>query len=224
MKIAFISDTHNNYVDIDPVDLIIHCGDFCHAGRKVTQGMIQWETSIRAQFKRWRDIAPIIAIPGNHDFIAEECSQWLKEEFQSIDCKLLIHEETEFNGLKIFGTPYQKIFHNWAFNLLNKDLERKINQIPYCDILISHVPPYGIFDITKASILDSPEDMLNDEFSRSGCKFLLNKVLDIKPRICCFGHIHRWGGHRYINDTIYINCAVTDEKYLPENSPIYLAI
>merc|ERR1719356_615064 len=47
-------------------------------------------------------------------------------------------------GLKIFGSPWQPYFYNWAFQLpRGKDLAEKWQQIPNdTDILVTHGPPF----------------------------------------------------------------------------------
>jgi Icc-related predicted phosphoesterase len=45
------------------------------------------------------------------------------------------------------------------------------------DILITHGPPFGIFDRTAKKV-------------NAGCKYLLAKIQKVKPKIHIFGHIH----------------------------------
>ena len=46
-------------------------------------------------------------------------------------------------GIKIYGSPWQPNYFNWAFNLpRGKLLKQKWDKIPNCHILLTHGPPY----------------------------------------------------------------------------------
>ena len=70
----------------------------------------------------------------------------------------------------------------------------KINQKNLEDlIIISHIPPHSICDLT------------NDGHN-VGSKSYFNLILKIKPRLVLFGHIHEnWGKDECIEDTSFLN-------------------
>jgi Icc-related predicted phosphoesterase len=85
----------------------------------------------------------------------------------------------EIEGVRIFGSPYVKKHGQTAFGY--RDGSKVWADIPPVDILMTHGPPYGIADIAK-------------ENKRVGCEFLLEKVMEIRPKFHIFGHIHESGG------------------------------
>jgi len=117
--------------------------------------------------------------------------------------------------LKIWGSPYTPTFQSWYF-MRNRglDIKKHWDLIPSdIDILVTHGPPYGMFDETIEEI-------------RVGCEDLRLAVQErIKPRIHCFGHIHECGNSTAkINGITYVNCSYVDERYLPVNSSIRLVL
>ena len=211
MRIACISDTHNHYVEMESCDLIIHAGDAFHAGKNPNLNLIQWEANVKRQFARWREIAPVIYVPGNHDILLETHSLFMREEFRTLDINILDHNRVNILGLEIFGTPVQPMFGGWAFNYNDRERKEKFAHVTPCDILVTHCPPYGILDET-------------DFGDHVGCWVLGNKVKELNPRYHCFGHIHHSRGQIKINDTTHINCAVTDESYRLAHKPIYIEL
>ncbi len=70
-------------------------------------------------------------------------------------------------------------FFGWAFNRnRGKEIRKHWKLIPSdIDVLITHSPPYGILDTTKAEIHD-------------GCEDLLKAVKQSQPKYHPVGHIH----------------------------------
>ena len=78
------------------------------------------------------------------------------------------------------------------------------------DILITHGPPLGILDHSPGSE------------RREGCPELLEAVLEAKPRLHMFGHIHAGYGTLRAPGTIFVNAAIFDEGGPMEREPIVL--
>jgi hypothetical protein len=76
---------------------------------------------------------------------------------------------------------------------------------PKIDVLISHSPPYGILDESG-----------NINY---GCPDLLQKVLEIKPKLHLFGHTHAAYGSDKSRNTAFFNAAITNDDYLIVNEP-----
>jgi len=55
-----------------------------------------------------------------------------------------------------------------------------------------------------------------------GDEDLFNRILEVKPKLHCCGHIHWAYGQKSFNDTEFINAAVLNERYEHENKPVKL--
>lgn len=209
MKISCISDTHgvcHKQLKIKDVDLIIHAGDVSNRGLKteVTE-FLEWFSD---------QDGDKIFIAGNHDFFF----QYKKEEIDELISRYpsvtyLMDESTEFEGLKIYGSPWQPWFYDWAFNLRRgSEIAEKWAKIPNeLDILVTHGPAYGILDETVRG-------------EKVGCEELLKKINEVKPKYHISGHLHESYGQFKGENTIFLNASVLDEKYRFKNQPIFLEI
>tara|TARA_R110002073_G_scaffold128374_2_gene274096 strand:- start:242 stop:643 length:402 start_codon:yes stop_codon:yes gene_type:complete len=129
------------------------------------------------------------------------------------NCIYLQDESVEIEGLKIYGSPWQPWFFNWAFNLRTpEELKEKWDKIPEdTDVLVTHGPPLGILDLTM--------DGLN-----VGCSELIKAVERIKPRAHIFGHIHEGYGDTMLDGCIFVNASINTHRYRPINEPIIFEI
>ena len=154
MKITFISDTHNKHKQVTSSlpggDLLIHAGDISSMGYKhEIQEFCKWFNSLENYTVK-------TFIAGNHDFgfekepeMAKEVVNFYKDIVYLQDSFLGYGVDTE-NYVKIYGSPWQPEFHNWAFNLSKGglELEQKWNNIPEdTDILVTHGPVLGYLDM-----------------------------------------------------------------------------
>ncbi len=82
------------------------------------------------------------------------------------------------NKCELYGTPWTPRFVG-GFQLNNiSDSKRVFDLIPNdIDILICHGPPFGVLDKTSKDI-------------NVGDKYLLKKVMDIKPKVMGVEHVH----------------------------------
>jgi Icc-related predicted phosphoesterase len=80
------------------------------------------------------------------------------------------------------------------------------------DIVLTHTPPFGILDYIPST----------DE--RVGCEDLLNRILQVQPKIHAFGHIHESYGEFITAQTRFINASSCNEKYKIVNKPICLEL
>jgi len=208
-KVRFVcmSDTHsllhNIKFDIPDGDVFIHAGDFTKCGQKSeVEEFNKWIGTLPHKYK--------LVIGGNHelsfdnyfvesfnakgissndeeipyygnkaDDISDACKTKNIKQYLS-NCIYLQDESFEVYGIKIYGTPWQPAFGNWAFNLpRGKKCLEKWNLIPNnIDILITHTPPVGHGDFACSGV-------------RAGCVDLLMSVQNrIQPKYHIFGHIH----------------------------------
>ena len=78
-----------------------------------------------------------------------------------------------------------------------EDLAEKWEMIPSdVDILVTHMPPYGIKDENEAREKQGSPDLLKTVTER------------VRPRVHLFGHIHESHGWSRQNDTLFINASV----------------
>lgn len=120
----------------------------------------------------------------------------------------------ELYGLKIYGTPWQPEYGQWAFNVQRgQQLLDKWNAIPSdIDILVSHSPPLGHGDLCRSG-------------ARAGCVDLLSTVQQrVKPKYHIFGHIHEGYGVTSDGKIIFINASTCNVQYSPNNPPIVFDI
>lgn len=237
IRVVIISDTHNHHDKVTKkikklitpkeTNILIHAGDLTERGTEPeVSSFVNWFQNIKGFEKKF-------LVAGNHDFGFEHYNKprhinrphWIHslintETFINNNCVYLEDEEYILNipsiskPIKIYGSPWQPLFHNWAFNLPRngKEIQSKWNNIPNdTDILITHGPPFGILDTT------------NNHFPL-GCEPLLDRVRQINPLIHCFGHIHYSNGVTLINGVTYVNASVCTELYIPTNPIIAIDI
>lgn len=203
MKIVCLSDTHNAHQNlrVPPGDVLIHAGD------ATVNGTIDEV----AAFSRWFESRPHkvkIFVAGNHDWLFETDPARARKILG--DQVIYLQDEmVEIENLKIYGSPWQPRFFDWAFNLeRGREMREKWRSIPAgTDVLITHGPPFGILDETPAG-------------DRAGCEELRKKVEEIRPRLHVFGHIHHGYGTAERFDARFVNAANCDEAYAPTNLPI----
>jgi Icc-related predicted phosphoesterase len=203
MKIVCISDTHTLHknMKIPDGDLLIHAGDVSSRGK--LEEIIQ--------FNDWLGTLPHrhkVMIAGNHDFYFESNPPHAKSLITN--AVYLNDSGIEIEGIKIWGSPVQPWFYDWAFNRQRgEDIRKHWDLIPTeTDILITHGPPYGILDETARGELVGCEDLL---------KVIQQRV---KPRLHVFGHIHEGYGKTEIGETIFVNAAMVNLQYRPVNQAI----
>ncbi len=212
-KIWHISDTHSHeamLTEPDGIDIIIHSGDFSnyydvYKNEVEAKAFLIWYGSLKAKTK--------ILIAGNHDAFAFKHKKELKEICAHYNILYLENEEVTIDGIKIFGSPLTPTFGNWYFNKDRSKLDRVWQGIAdNTDIIVVHGPPKGILDIAFKR---------DGSIERCGCSALMKRVLNVKPKLVLFGHIHNNSdvinaGTRTIPglNTIFSNgSVVTDNKF-----------
>jgi predicted phosphodiesterase len=210
-------------------DVLIHAGDISNKGgeRDVTN-FAHW-------FQNIKGFDTKIFIAGNHDFCFERINEphhkgdfdWLnnlmntenlsQSDITYLEDNFITIESPEFSKpIKIYGSPWQPEFYNWAFNLprMGEELLEKWNMIPEdIDVLITHGPPNGFGDLVN----NWRQPNVN-----VGCELLLNRIIDIKPILSIFGHIHEGYGVYTNEDTTFVNASICNSKYEPINKPIII--
>ena len=232
VRLVLVSDTHGHHLceahghkhaspSIPDGDVLIHAGDFTSTGR---------EGEVR-DFNTWLGALPHqtkIVIAGNHDLTFDlENYPELWQRFhhsQQLDaarikaslsnCIYLEDEECIVQGgLRVYGSPWQPRFYDWAFNLdRGGPLLEKWQNVPGdgIDVLVTHGPPVGHGDECESG-------------ARAGCVDLLREIQTrIKPKAHVFGHIHEGYGVTTDGQTLYMNASTCNFHYMPFNAPLVL--
>ena len=218
MKALIISDTHNKHLSIkgdlinnkdNDIDMIIHCGDVSGRGyRNEIIPFLSWFNGLNFKYK--------VMIAGNHDFYFETATtdeiKTLLSEYPNIT--YLNDSGIEIEGYKIWGSPVQPWFYNWAFNRKDDEINKHWDLIPLdTQILLTHGPIKGYLDLTKHG--DS-----------AGCPRLREKIGELKElKMHCSGHIHEGYG-KYVTDNgvTLVNASIVDYYYEPVNEPILVEL
>lgn len=206
MQLVCVSDTHNQHdsVIIPDGDVLIHSGDACGIGTmQEFLAFVNWIAKQKHKHK--------IYVPGNHDRFTQQQLVLSKYLLKEVGVVMLVDELIEIEKKKFYGSPYQPMFGNWAFNLPRGQLKNVWEKIPSeIDVLITHTPPHGILDLV---------DDVN-----VGCEELKEELKRICPKVHVFGHIHESYGVLKTSKTLFCNAACCDALYEPINPPIILVI
>ena len=215
-KITVISDTHTKHKeitnDLPGGDILLHSGDISSRGYlQEIKDFCEWFSSIKTYTHK-------IFIAGNHDWgFADQFSSYAKEIVEMYPDITYLQDDFAYivgddykTPLKIYGSPWQPRFHNWAFNAdPGEDIQQHWNKIPAdADILITHGPAWGFVDTIMGTT------------THLGCELLTERIKTVKPKIHVCGHIH--SGHGYVFDgtTHFINASVLGERYTYDNKPL----
>ena len=220
MKILVISDTHNKHLEIPnhyidnadgTIDTIIHAGDV--SGRGYKNEIIP--------FLKWYNELPFtnkILIAGNHDFYFETANPDEVKEMMADYPNIIYLNDSGFkiNDIKIWGTPVQPWFYNWAFNRKGSDICKHWDMIPLdTNILIIHGGPKNISTLNKVIM---GEDV--------GCPYLTEKLYELKDlSLFCQGHIHEgYGSYQFADGTLFVNASLLNRNYEMVNKPYVLIL
>lgn len=182
MRFVCFSDTHGRHerVTVPEGDVLVFAGDACERGTldELTR-FLDWFESHPHPHK--------LFVAGNHDWPLDP-SRAAAEEARALvvdsGATYLQDDALVLGSVKVYGSPWQPAFHDWAFNLPRggPDLQHAWAQIPDdTDLLVTHGPPHGILD---------------RNFMRKdcGCELLTARVAEVEPRVHVFGHIHEAAG------------------------------
>lgn len=212
VKIVCISDTHlcheKYHVQIPDGDILIHSGDATYEGTpREIESFANWFGSLPHKHK--------IFVAGNHDWGFQRRPDESRAQLpQSVT--YLQDSAVTVMGLRIYGSPWQPEFMEWAFNLRRGDqLLAKWKNIPAgVDVLVTHGPPMGVLDMTW-------------DGEHVGCRDMMNEILSrVRPRLHVFGHVHHDGGKqmKLPGGTHFVNAALLDEAYTPRYKPVVVEL
>lgn len=239
IKIIAFSDPHGQLPLItEPFDLMLIGGDVCPAYNHYDEFQRNW---LSTTFTKWVMSLPfadksskVVFIGGNHDFYLNDEPNPNKGDYSSIytdilkPCggRLVYLEDDEYvfekessdgkiESLKIYGTPWCKIFGRWAFMREDEKLAQLYDNIPEgLDILLTHDAP----DIQgHGKIILGPWAGEN-----AGNKPLAGAIKKKEPKLVLYGHIHS-SKHTltkmYKKNTKLRCISILDENYYPLYAP-----
>ena len=223
MRITLLSDSHNKHHeitnDLPGGDLLIHAGDFMNSGysQYEAEDFFKW-------FDKINNYDTKVLIAGNHDRLMQDRSDEAQDiltgyktiEYLQDEDLVLYYDghngDRPEDNIRIYGSPWQPYFHNWAFNLPRngEELQAKWEAIPTnTDILVTHGPAQTYLDAVGAPY----------NTSLLGCELLKERIELIKPKIHVCGHIHDGYGYYFNGHTHFFNASLLNEQYNYTNKP-----
>ncbi len=223
LKVLVSSDFHGYLPNVgeEPFDFFFICGDICPVVNHSWYFQDEW---MKNEFVEWvkglpyRDeYSKVVMTWGNHDFIGHNI---IGKEIEDLcDGRLIILKNETCHipykcgdgekTINIFGTPWCKIFFNWAFMADNEKLDQYYSECPEgVDVFLSHDSPTlnGLGTITQG----------RHSGTEAGNKVLDRYIEEKKPKYFFSGHIHS-GNHTLekIGETWLANVCLVDENYNP---------
>jgi Icc-related predicted phosphoesterase len=228
MRIVATSDLHGYLPEIPKCDLLLIAGDlspiWCDRDMSATYDWFEdkfydWIKDVPARY--------VVAIAGNHDFFLEKdageivCGENLMKNLGKIFADKFVYlksQVTEFEGLKIWGSPFVPNLPSWAFPKTEEQLANLYASIPSdVDIVMTHGPAKGILDN-----LASPHHP--HVGSTAFREWLLSQTWG--PKLVVAGHIHKNYGWTKLpfRDTLFMCASHMNEVYdtAKTNPPIVI--
>ena len=233
IDICCASDLHGIFPIIKkPFDLLLLAGDVVDLYRQIdADDTYYWYLR---RFTTWLKSLPykdldskVILIAGNHEIGWKNMNETTKTNLldrinNCIDNRLIYLEDTcfEFKGLKIFGTPYCKIFGEWAYMINDESLRAHYDKCPEnCDILLTHDAPYGVSDMCY------DWEKFGYALEHIGNVPLRDMILKKKPKYCIHGHLHSSNHNEEILGSTKVYCvSLLNEDYKEVYEPLYLKL
>lgn len=131
---------------------------------------------------------PVVFTPGNHDFWKPDewrpeirCPDRVIRDKHDVVC--LIDESVEFQGYKIYGTPWTPEYGQWNWMRPISDLKFDIPQ--GTKILLAHCPPFGFGDHGPGNKRIGSEAM--------------TEAIQKRPEllVAIYGHAHESAGQQF---------------------------
>lgn len=222
MIIDCISDLHGCKPVLHGGDLLIVAGDL--TARDTAHEYLAFNDWLSKQ-----EYDRKIVIAGNHDGLVEKgINVEIKEGYSSVVVPILADRAIylqdsgcDYQGLKIWGSPWTPTFYDWHFMKDRGDpIKEKWDLIPDdTEILITHGPPFGIQDQVKYSSKAQDGKFAGCEELRNAIDRRLKKL-----KLHVFGHVHEGYGKVIVSGVHHVNASIMDEDYRPVNKPIRIIL
>jgi Icc-related predicted phosphoesterase len=229
MKIYALSDLHGTLLPVEdyfkPCELVCICGDI--SPLNIQGNYTQMRYWLVNKFKPWCESLPcdkVIFIAGNHDFGCSNLDFMYTLFPKDKKVTYLFHENYVYTSksgkeYSIFGTPYCKLFGNWAFMEIDEILDKLYQDIPEnLDILLTHDQPFGWGDVLFDNVVWNTGEHI-------GNKPLAKAIIQKQPKYLFVGHLHSTDHSCIeIGETKRYNVSIKNEKYDPVYDPLFLEI
>lgn len=225
-RVVCVSDLHENWIDTPECDLLLVAGDLTFGFK---HDYASQHKAIATDFFRWATEQPcekVVCIAGNHD---QSVQAWGWPIVGDDKIVYLQDAGADVCGFRIWGTPWQPWFYNWAFNAPKRGGERFLkgvfDEIPDdTDIIICHGPPYSYGDHEVDGMYEGLG--YGDTPKRSGSRALASAVRRVDPLLMVCGHIHQGYGVYNVHgkQTKVANAAIVNYEYKPVNDPLVFDI
>lgn len=194
--VVAVADLHGNLpLDLPGGDVLVIAGDVCPIEDHLVPFQDRW---LRERFYPWLGRLPhaeVVWIAGNHDFACAE--QGWEAGGRG---HYLLDDGIELLGLSFYGFPWVPNLPMWAFHRDPEELDAKAALIPRVDVLVCHGPPSGYGDALSGG-------------GRAGSAALAQRLRQVPPRLCVFGHIHEAHGRWRAGPSTLANVAYVDDLY-----------
>lgn len=190
IKIVAISDLHNHFKPTEGGDLLIIAGDMTNMGQRYE--LEKFGEYLEEEKKKYKKV---IYTPGNHDLMFEKDRETAESY---VGHPAVINDTVEFEGLKIFMTPYSNKFGGWAFMKEDKELDEMVKTFPLdVDIIVMHGPPFGYLDMV-------PKGNVGSKAFRN---YVDQAIGYGRVKLIVWGHIHESYGSCNLGGTTIANVA-----------------
>jgi Icc-related predicted phosphoesterase len=198
LTILATADLHGWLPPVPRCDLLLIAGDICPPSNQP-----EW---LDTEFRTWLRRSPakeVVVTWGNNDSAAHAAA------LPDLPCVTLVDQTVTCAGLRIYGAPSTTgvIYERWMSDE-DDDLLDGLRLPDRVDIVVCHVPPFGVLDSTGHGV-------------STGSRTLLREITRVQPDITICGHVHAargrhtfpWGGQIY-------NVAALDSRRQPYDDPI----
>ena len=213
VSIVHVSDTHLQHRRYDeryipPGDIIIHSGDYGHKRRSQSvsrskKGELVFPEETR-DFDGWlgQEEAGVcggfkhrLFVAGNHEISFNGVASEDIRRYAITNAIYLQDEACELYGLKFYGSPWTSS-RGMGFSAGSAALADRWQAIPDdTDVLITHMPPRGVFDLAWKHSYKFTEPCetcgkLHKRHKHWGSGSLLEEISErVKPTLHLFGHV-----------------------------------
>ena len=216
MIIDCISDLHGFYPQLEGGDLLIVAGDLTRSDEE-GQYLAFFSWLKRQKYRK------IVVVAGNHDVMLDEGVPYPLFLRIEESCSYLLDSGIDFEGFKIWGSPYTLAFEGENPDCLafTCKAEEELNEHWKCipddtDILVTHSPPYAILDQIRGPKF--PHNMVGSK----SLEMKVHRLPNLKLHV--FGHVHESYGISRELGIDFVNASQVDEAYHFINKPIRIEL
>jgi predicted phosphodiesterase len=212
MIVDCLSDLHGHLPKLAGGDLLIIAGDLtAHHTEREFMDLCRWIAKQKYRKK--------VLVAGNHDTMLDAALPYPALCALELACDYLLDSGTEFEGLKIWGSPWTLEFLGEhpdckAFTCKDEEgLAKHFNRIPRdTNILITHSPPRSFLDRTL-------------EGKHVGSRELKTALEGLKGlKLHVFGHVHEAQGQEQAGGLTLVNASLVNRELEMVNKPTTLEL